>query len=59
MEPEQQPGPGQIRDSNRDAMLCAAVESAGDGVPIDLGIASDNPAAAAEQMIMGFTAIFC
>ncbi|MEZ4676615.1 MAG: molybdopterin-binding protein [Caldilineaceae bacterium] len=53
VEPEQQPGPGQIRDSNR-AMLCAAVESAG-GVPIDLGIASDNSQRLREQMIMGFT----
>jgi gephyrin len=40
VEPDQMPGPGQIRDSNR-AMLAAAIESAG-GIPVDLGIAADE-----------------
>jgi gephyrin len=40
VEPDQSPGPGQIRDSNR-AMLHAAVRASG-GTPIDLGIAGDN-----------------
>lgn len=39
VEPDQTPGPGQIRDSNR-TMLAAAVTAAG-GVVVDLGIASD------------------
>src|SRR5690606_16190479 len=38
--PDDLPGPGQIRDSNR-AMLVAAVLAAG-GEPVDLGIASDT-----------------
>jgi gephyrin len=40
VEPDQSPGPGQIRDSNR-AMLHAAVLASG-GAPIDLGVAGDN-----------------
>lgn len=43
VEPSQAIGPGQIRDSNR-AMLYGAVMAAG-GVPLDLGIAGDKPAA--------------
>ena len=41
VEPEQHPGPGQVPDSNRVAVI-AAVEEAG-GVPLDLGIARDRP----------------
>ncbi|HZB97414.1 MAG TPA: gephyrin-like molybdotransferase Glp [Candidatus Sulfotelmatobacter sp.] len=41
VEPEQPPGPGQVPDSNRVAVI-AAVEEAG-GVPVDLGIARDRP----------------
>ncbi|RME18974.1 MAG: molybdopterin molybdenumtransferase MoeA, partial [Candidatus Zixiibacteriota bacterium] len=40
VEPDQQPGPGQIRDSNR-TMLLTAVQAAG-GEPVDLGIAGDS-----------------
>ncbi len=40
VEPDQTPGPGQIRDSNR-ATLAAAVGMAG-GLPLDLGIATDQ-----------------
>jgi gephyrin len=42
VDPDQTPGPGQIRDSNR-AMLAAAIKAAG-GEPIDLGIAADDQA---------------
>ena len=51
VEPGEPLGPGQIRDSNR-AMLQAAVRAAG-GVPIDLGIASDQTTNLAEQMEHG------
>jgi len=40
VEPDDTPGPGQIRDSNR-AMLAAAVTALG-GVPVDFGIAGDK-----------------
>ncbi len=49
--PEQQPGPGQIRDSNR-AMLYAAVLAAG-GAPIDLGIATDQRESLRQQLVDG------
>jgi len=42
LEPNEPLSPGKIRDSNR-AMLYAAVEAAG-GLPINLGIARDDPA---------------
>jgi gephyrin len=42
IDPSQQPGPGQIRDSNR-AMLLAAVQAVG-GEPVDLGLAGDTQA---------------
>lgn len=51
VEPDQQPGPGQIRDSNR-AMLYAAVLAAG-GMPIDLGIAADQRASLRQQLADG------
>lgn len=41
VEPGEPPGPGQIRDSNRYALM-AAVRQTG-GVPLDLGIARDEP----------------
>lgn len=40
VEPDVQPGPGQIRDSNRYALM-AAVQRAG-GIPVSLGIGSDD-----------------
>jgi molybdenum cofactor synthesis domain-containing protein len=40
VEPDLQPGPGQIRDSNRYALM-AAVQRAG-GIPVSLGIGSDE-----------------
>jgi gephyrin len=43
VEPDAQPGLGQIRDSNR-PMLAAAVTAAG-GLPVDLGIVRDEAAA--------------
>lgn len=52
VEPEQQPGPGQIRDSNR-AMLRTAVQAAG-GEPIDLGIAADQPQSLRRQLESAF-----
>lgn len=51
VEPGEALGPGQIRDSNR-VMLQAAVQAAG-GVPLDLGIAADQEATLAEQMMQG------
>lgn len=51
VEPDQAIGPGQIRDSNR-AMLYAAVMAAG-GVPLDLGIAGDTPAALQAKIEQG------
>lgn len=54
VEPDQRPGPGQIRDSNR-AMLQAAVIAAG-GEVIDLGIAADQPKRLHEQLQEGFQA---
>jgi len=51
VEPDQQPGPGQIRDSNR-AMLYAAVLAAG-GEPIDLGIAADQSDSLRQQLVDG------
>ncbi len=51
VEPDQQPGPGQIRDSNR-AMLVAAVLAAG-GDPIDLGIATDQSESLRQQLVAG------
>jgi gephyrin len=53
VEPGDPLGPGQIRDSNR-AMLQAAVSAAG-GQPIDLGIATDQQATLAEQMLQGLS----
>jgi gephyrin len=53
VEPEQQPGPGQIRDSNR-AMLHAAVLAAG-GQPIDLGIGADQEQALRRQLEAGYS----
>lgn len=40
VEPDAQPGPGQIRDSNRYALM-AAIQRAG-SIPVSLGIGSDN-----------------
>jgi len=54
VEPDQRPGPGQIRDSNR-AMLAAAVVAAG-GEPVDLGIAADQPRSLRQQLLAGFGA---
>ena len=54
VEPEQAIGPGQIRDSNR-SMLYAAVMAAG-GVPLDLGIAGDTPAALQAKLEQGLHA---
>lgn len=54
VEPDQAIGPGQIRDSNR-AMLYAAVMAAG-GVPLDLGIAGDTPAALQAKLEQGLHA---
>ncbi|MCB0128828.1 MAG: hypothetical protein KDE58_41465, partial [Caldilineaceae bacterium] len=54
VEPNQKPGPGQIRDSNR-AMLAAAVVAAG-GEPVDLGIAADQPQSLRQQLLAGFAA---
>jgi len=54
VEPGEQPGPGQIRDSNR-AMLRAAVHAAG-GDPLDLGIAADQPDSLRRQLEAVFVA---
>lgn len=51
--PDQLPGPGQIRDSNR-AMLHAAVHAAG-GLPLDLGIALDDEATLRTAIERGLT----
>lgn len=51
VEPGEQPGPGQIRDSNR-AMIWAAVQAAG-GRPLDLGIGRDNKEALVELVRKG------
>ena len=51
VEPDAQPGPGQIRDSNR-AMLVAAIKAAG-GEPVDLGIAGDSVEAIAAAIRRG------
>lgn len=51
VEPDQQPDPGQIRDSNR-SMLRAAVEQVG-GETVDLGIASDRQETLEQQIQQG------
>jgi gephyrin len=51
VEPDQRPGDGQIRDSNR-AMLVAAIEAAG-GEALDLGIAGDSQATIAAAVQRG------
>ncbi len=51
VDPEQKPGPGQIRDSNR-AMLLAAIRAAG-GEPIDLGISGDTQEALEQRVRQG------
>lgn len=51
VDPDQTPGPGQIRDSNR-STLAAAVTAAG-GVPTDLGIGRDEQAQLTERVQHG------
>jgi gephyrin len=51
VEPDQMPGPGQIRDSNR-AMLVAAILAAG-GEPLDLGIAGDDAGSISTRLEAG------
>lgn len=52
--PDQRPGPGQIRNSNG-PMLLAAVRQAG-CESVDLGVATDDPAALREAILRGRTA---
>lgn len=40
VEPDQDPGPGQIRDSNRFSLMAAVLEAGGE--PVDLGLAPDT-----------------
>jgi molybdopterin molybdotransferase len=54
VDPSQQPGPGQIRNSNA-AMLCAQVQRAG-GEPKNLGIARDEPSELRERIAVGLSA---
>lgn len=51
VEPDQTPGPGRIRDSNR-SMLLAAVQASG-AEPLDLGIAGDSQTELAERVEAG------
>lgn len=51
VDPDQDPGPGQIRDSNR-AMLLAAVAAYG-GAGLDLGIAGDSQAQLTDRVERG------
>jgi molybdenum cofactor synthesis domain-containing protein len=54
VEPDAQPAPGQIRDSNRYALM-AAVQRAG-AEPVSLGIGSDNQDELAAKMTAGLAA---
>ena len=51
VEPDVQPGPGQIRDSNRYALM-AAVQRAG-GIPVSLGIGSDDREELTAKIVYG------